>query len=343
MRTVIIVMAVIFSAAALFVTALTATLPTERSAGSLILAPEDAPTASPAPLKPAANSSLRQTAGKTEYLPVPQPAGSIYGESEDSDSEEAVQRLKEEQETYQTLVSDLQQDIAALESELERRDQGSEIEHIREKQTASGEEMRQLREELALLQQVVEHRGVKEKVTVAPVATPSETPDPVEGQRSREAPLIPDKQHPPPRFTVVSGSEEGGRVIAILGGGAFPSGQETPSEDLLQAIRNLLPEIVINADSMIIVEGHADSMPTRSGQEGSLADNKTLSLQRAESVALLLEVEGVDPSRISIAGLGATRPLAPNTTADGRAENRRVEIRLIPASSESGAVQKRQD
>jgi chemotaxis protein MotB len=141
---------------------------------------------------------------------------------------------------------------------------------------------------------------------------------------------------------VVTGSEEEGKVIAILGGGAFPVGREAPSEDLLEAIQNLLPEIVISADSMIVVEGHADSTPARLSREGSVADNKALSLRRSEVVARLLEAEGVDPARISIAGFGDTRPLAPNRTADGRAENRRVEIRLIPARG-SGEVRKRKD
>jgi flagellar motor protein MotB len=341
MRTVIIAISVIFSTAALYVTILTIMLPTERSAESLTLAPEEAPTASLPPRKPAASSSFRQAEGKAEYLPVPQSSGSTHGASEDSDSEEAIQRLKEEQETYQTLVSDLQQNIAALESEPERRDQGGEIDHIREKQSATGEEMRQLREEIVLLQQVVEDRGMKEEATVAPATTPSGGADPVEDQQSGETPIIPEGQ-PLPHFAVMTGSEEGGKVIAILGGGAFPVGRETPSEGLVGAIQNLLPEIVISADSMIVVEGHADSTPASSGREGSVADNKALSLRRAEVVARLLEAEGIDPARISIAGFGDTRPLAPNTTSNGRAENRRVEIRLIPVR-EGGDVQKRKD
>jgi flagellar motor protein MotB len=97
----------------------------------------------------------------------------------------------------------------------------------------------------------------------------------------------------------------------------------------------MLPAIVISPESLIVVEGHADSTPIKSGGGGTSSDKKALSLQRAEAIARLLEEEGVDPARIAIAGYGDTRPLAPNTTEDGRAENRRVEIRLVPHSTAS--------
>ena len=124
---------------------------------------------------------------------------------------------------------------------------------------------------------------------------------------------------------------ERGRLIALLGGGLFPSGQENLPEEHLRAVQEALPQIVLSPGARIIVEGHTDSTPTRAGPNGRFADNRSLSLERAEAVARLLVQEGVDAARISVAGYGDTLPLAPNWLEDGRAENRRVEIRLVPS------------
>jgi flagellar motor protein MotB len=168
-----------------------------------------------------------------------------------------------------------------------------------------------------------------------PAAPPRKNSVPEEDRPRREPGATTPEGPPAQRYPVVTGAEEEGRLIAILGGGLFPSGEKTPPEELLQAILRILPAIVVSPESLIVVEGHADSTPTRAGGGGSFADNKALSLQRAEVIARLLEEEGIDPARIAVAGYGDTRPLAPNTTEDGRAENRRVEIRLVPHNTAS--------
>ena len=60
---------------------------------------------------------------------------------------------------------------------------------------------------------------------------------------------------------------------------------------------------------------------------GSAAYNKTLSEQRAKSAAQYLTSMGIDGNRISTRGMGATDFVASNETADGRAKNRRIEIK----------------
>lgn len=76
-------------------------------------------------------------------------------------------------------------------------------------------------------------------------------------------------------------------------------------------------------NSRIQVIGHTDST-------GSAAYNQDLSERRARSVAGILTAGGVSSSRISTAGRGATQPVASNDTPAGRAQNRRVEIQIIP-------------
>jgi len=82
-------------------------------------------------------------------------------------------------------------------------------------------------------------------------------------------------------------------------------------------IANLLRDI----DGQVVVEGHADHTGTESY-------NQALSIRRANSVRDALAAQGIDPARLIVRGFGETRPAASNTTANGRAQNRRVEVIL---------------
>ena len=78
------------------------------------------------------------------------------------------------------------------------------------------------------------------------------------------------------------------------------------------------------------ISGHTDNI-------GAEAQNQTLSQQRAETVKTYLESKGVEAARLTAVGFGATRPIADNNTETGRAQNRRVELRVLPpASGETG-------
>lgn len=78
------------------------------------------------------------------------------------------------------------------------------------------------------------------------------------------------------------------------------------------------------------VYGHTDAV-------GSDAYNMTLSKNRAESVAGYLSTHGVARARIGTQGFGETQPVASNDTDAGRAQNRRVEIKLVPVSDTNTA------
>jgi outer membrane protein OmpA-like peptidoglycan-associated protein len=83
--------------------------------------------------------------------------------------------------------------------------------------------------------------------------------------------------------------------------------------------------IVLNRYQQTVVDifGHTDST-------GSLAHNMALSERRALAVANYLAQQGVDSRRFAVTGFGPNRPIATNSTAEGRALNRRVEIQLSP-------------
>jgi outer membrane protein OmpA-like peptidoglycan-associated protein len=71
------------------------------------------------------------------------------------------------------------------------------------------------------------------------------------------------------------------------------------------------------------VYGHTDST-------GSDAYNQALSERRADSVASYLVSRGVESARLEALGYGETQPIASNDTVEGRAQNRRVEIKIVP-------------
>jgi outer membrane protein OmpA-like peptidoglycan-associated protein len=77
--------------------------------------------------------------------------------------------------------------------------------------------------------------------------------------------------------------------------------------------------------STMVVEGHTDS-------QGAEGDNQELSQRRAESVRDYLVSRGVAGDRITAQGFGESRSIADNSSAEGRANNRRVEIVVQPAA-----------
>ncbi|RJL20091.1 OmpA family protein [Paracoccus siganidrum] len=76
-------------------------------------------------------------------------------------------------------------------------------------------------------------------------------------------------------------------------------------------------------NSVVEVVGHTDNT-------GSAAHNRDLSLRRAQSVAGILTAAGVASNRVATTGRGFDQPIASNATAEGRAQNRRVEILIRP-------------
>lgn len=76
-------------------------------------------------------------------------------------------------------------------------------------------------------------------------------------------------------------------------------------------------------DSTVQIVGHTDST-------GAAAYNQQLSVNRANAVVMYLSAQGVEPARMQAVGMGATQPIADNNTVEGRAQNRRVEIKIIP-------------
>lgn len=113
--------------------------------------------------------------------------------------------------------------------------------------------------------------------------------------------------------------DERGLVITLSGSILFASDEST----LLPATQNKLSEVaqalLDSKERRITIEGHTDS-------QGSSDHNSVLALKRAEAVRSYIISRGYPENLISAIGIGEGRPIADNNSAEGRANNRRVEI-----------------
>ena len=117
---------------------------------------------------------------------------------------------------------------------------------------------------------------------------------------------------------------EGDDVVIRLVALNFASGESRVQAEFRGLLEKIARAGAVYPRSQIVVEGHTDSY-------GGDVSNLSLSRRRAEAVSEYLSSElGVAGFRISAVGYGETRPIANNETAQGRARNRRIDVRIEP-------------
>lgn len=94
---------------------------------------------------------------------------------------------------------------------------------------------------------------------------------------------------------------------------------KSDSENIVEELYQMMNE---NPDLKILVEGHTDNV-------GNKSSNQSLSEKRAASLKTALVTKGISSSKIETVGFGQDQPLADNSTDEGRAKNRRIEIKKI--------------
>ena len=113
----------------------------------------------------------------------------------------------------------------------------------------------------------------------------------------------------------------------------FKSGSWEVESEGKKAISSLGKVLAENPDVSILIEGHTDNVPYQG--KGPLKGNWDLSTKRATSiVTLLLTHKEILPQNLTAAGRGEFLPVAPNSSKDGRAINRRIEVVLSPKLDE---------
>jgi outer membrane protein OmpA-like peptidoglycan-associated protein len=122
----------------------------------------------------------------------------------------------------------------------------------------------------------------------------------------------------------VSVVRDGDNINLVMPGNiTFASGNSAVNASFY----NVLDSVAIVIDefdkTIVAVAGHTDST-------GADSSNQVLSQKRAQSVATYLESQKILAERLEVIGLGESQPIADNSTAAGREQNRRVEITLLP-------------
>jgi outer membrane protein OmpA-like peptidoglycan-associated protein len=108
-------------------------------------------------------------------------------------------------------------------------------------------------------------------------------------------------------------------LVSEIGGVQFATGKSEISAAAKEGVSKFSGIVASYPELRFSVEGHTDSV-------GSVAANDALSLRRANAVREFLVSQGLRASSIDVAGFGASMPSGDNSTVDGRARNRRVDI-----------------
>ena len=111
--------------------------------------------------------------------------------------------------------------------------------------------------------------------------------------------------------------------VTFESGILFATGSSTLNSASQNALASFASSLNANPDTDVKIYGHTDNT-------GTDAVNNPLSEKRAQSVSNFLASKGVSGSRMTSQGVGSTQPIADNSTAAGRTQNRRVEVYIMP-------------
>ena len=119
--------------------------------------------------------------------------------------------------------------------------------------------------------------------------------------------------------------------IRLGSGQLFRTGSSNLSAEGQQVLSDLATTFELASDRRIMINGHSDNVPLGPVLAERFKDNWGLSMARALATAdFFADEAGIGPERMTVSGLGATQPIADNETPEGRQQNRRVEISLVP-------------
>jgi chemotaxis protein MotB len=115
----------------------------------------------------------------------------------------------------------------------------------------------------------------------------------------------------------------------VAGDLLFPEGGYQLGPSAQAALGQYLPQLQNLQNTNVVVYGYTDNQPVGPVlQRAGITNNIDLSSRRADNVVAYFRSQGVNPKILSAKGFGDTHPVAANDTAQGRAQNRRIEIVL---------------
>ena len=226
-------------------------------------------------------------------------------------SEEEYQASLNKIQDLEVQLNQAQTRNAELESSL--KDLGDRNAELTGKLTAAGAKTGTLSASLAEKERALEELRQREKQAQARLAT-------FRGMLERFQSMIDSGKL---RVRVVRGR----MVVELSENILFDSGKAQLKREGQEALTQVAGVLASIPDRDFQITGHTDNIPIRSARFPS---NWELSTARAVEVTKFLAAQGVDPSRLSAAGYADTQPVAANDDKEGRQQNRRIEIVLMP-------------
>ena len=245
-------------------------------------------------------------------------------------------------ETLNAEIKDLTKKFVALEETLEETEDSLNQKQQKLEQLESSLDLLKQNSETALKERITENEALMEKIAEREneLADRMARVDELEGLITRQQEAMRNLKEK--LSNALLNFEDKGLTVEARDGKVyvsmenkllFKSGSWTVGADGRLAIEELGNVLADNPDIAILIEGHTDNVPY-SGK-GPLKGNWDLSTKRATAIVnQLLENPNILPQNLTAAGRGEYLPIAPNSTREGRAANRRIEVVLSPQLDE---------
>lgn len=245
-------------------------------------------------------------------------------------------------ETLNAEIKDLTKKFVALEETLEETEDSLNQKQQKLEQLESSLDLLKQNSETALKERIAENEALMEKIAEREneLADRMARVDELEGLITRQQEAMRNLKEK--LSDALLNFEDKGLTVEARDGKVyvsmenkllFKSGSWTVGADGRLAIEELGNVLADNPDIAILIEGHTDNIPY-SGK-GPLKGNWDLSTKRATAIVnQLLENPNILPQNLTAAGRGEYLPIAPNSTREGRAANRRIEVVLSPQLDE---------
>ena len=245
-------------------------------------------------------------------------------------------------ETLNAEIKDLTKKFVALEETLEETEDSLNQKQQKLEQLESSLDLLKQNSETALKERIKENEALMEKIAEREneLANRMARVDELEGLITRQQEAMRNLKEK--LSDALLNFEDKGLTVEARDGKVyvsmenkllFKSGSWTVGADGRLAIEELGNVLADNPDIAILIEGHTDNIPY-SGK-GPLKGNWDLSTKRATAIVnQLLENPNILPQNLTAAGRGEYLPIAPNSTREGRAANRRIEVVLSPQLDE---------
>ena len=245
-------------------------------------------------------------------------------------------------ETLNAEIKDLTKKFVALEETLEETEDSLNQKHQKLEQLESSLDLLKQNSETALKERIAENEALMEKIAEREneLADRMARVDELEGLITRQQEAMRNLKEK--LSDALLNFEDKGLTVEARDGKVyvsmenkllFKSGSWTVGADGRLAIEELGNVLADNPDIAILIEGHTDNIPYNG--KGPLKGNWDLSTKRATAIVnQLLENPNILPQNLTAAGRGEYLPIAPNSTREGRAANRRIEVVLSPQLDE---------